>query len=184
MSTLMISINLTPETVTLSTLIMTGLLGIGLFFFLRAAGKDRTETRLYRSSVALEDLGPRVQAYFQSRAYQLVETDPQGIATFRGQGQPSWFLTMFLTGLAVLGLTCLVVVILTAKPGWYPYAWVLLLGAPLAGIYYRRRNQREEQVRVRLEQPEDATEVELKISGHRDELDALEKALDLEEQDP
>ncbi len=177
---LIFSISLTPKTVTLSTLVMTGLLGIGLFFFLRASGKDRTETRAYRSSESLEGLGAQVQAYFRSRSYQLVETDPQGIATFRGQGQPSLFLTVFLTGLAALGLACLAVVIVISQPGWTPYPWVLIGGAPLAGIYYRSRNRREEQVRVRLEQPEESAAVELKISGHRDELDGLEAVLPLE----
>lgn len=171
---------LTPETVTLSTLVMTGLLGIGLFFFLRASGKDRTETRVYCSSLDLQELGAQVQTYLRSRSYQLVETDPEGIATFRGQGQPSLFLTVFLTGLAALGLACLVVVILISQPEWAPYPWVLIGGAPLAGIYYRSRNRRQEQVRVRLQHPEEAAAVELKISGHRDELDSLEAALPLE----
>lgn len=171
---------LTPEFVTTSTLVMTSLLGIGLFFFLRASGKDRTETRCYQSSASLEELGQQVQSYLRSRSYQLRETDDRGVATFEGQSQPSGFLTIFLTGLAVLGLACLAGVVVALKPSWSPYPWVMLGGAPLAGIYYRRRNQRLEQVRIRIEQPEDAERVEMKISGHRDELDSLEAALALD----
>lgn len=169
-----------PETVATSTLVMTSLLGMGLFFFLRASGKDRTETRLYASSTSLTELGQQVQTYLRNRSYRLVETDPEGVATFAGRSQPSPFLTVLLTGLAGVGLACLAVVVLVLNPDWFPYPWIALMGAPLAGMYYRRRNQREEKVRVRIEESETSPSSLLNISGHRDELDSLESELGLE----
>ncbi len=162
-----------------STLIMTVLLGIGLFFFLRASGKDRIETRRYTSEVTLDELGRQVRHHLMERAYQLESVDEQGIATFVGQAQPSLFLTLFLTGLAFVGLMCLIGVLNTLYPGPHPWFWVLTLLAPAAGGYYRSANTREESLRVLVKQSSETDLSQLAISGHRDELDTLETTLGL-----
>ncbi len=163
-----------------STLIMTGLLGIGLFFFLRASGKDRVETRIYQSSIPLQTFAQTVRDYLHDRAYTLTQVDDKGIATFIGQGQPSWFLTVFLSGLAMLGCVCLIVVFRYLYPDTYQGSWALLGLAPLAGWYYRARNQRQETIKLRIEAPTAAVLSRMTISGHRDELDTMESALQLD----
>ncbi|NJK62491.1 MAG: cofactor assembly of complex C subunit B [Synechococcaceae cyanobacterium SM2_3_1] len=173
---------LTPTSVTTSTLLMTLLLAVGLFFFLRASGKDRTEMRLYRSSASLQELGARVQGYFHNRCYHLKDLNSEGWASFQGQGQPSRFLTVYLTTLAAVGLACLSTVLQSLHPDWQRFPWLLLLIAPLAGWYYRRRSQRTETVKVRIKESEDPTiaEIQLQIVGHRDELDTLEQQFNLD----
>ncbi len=179
----------TPPLISTSTLFLTLLMGIGLFFFVRASGKDRTETRIYEPKGSLDEVAAQVRAYLEQRSYVLVDRDDQGIATFQGRGQPSWFLMMFLVGVTAAGLACLVLVVVTLRPTWQPLAWCILIAAPLAGIYYRQRSQRIEIVRLRLEQTDpNATtaeeplksQVQLTIQGHRDELRTLEKGLELQ----
>jgi peptidoglycan/LPS O-acetylase OafA/YrhL len=173
---------LTSPSVTTSTLIMTLLLAVGLFFFLRASGKDRTERRVYRSSASLQELGEGIRRYLHSRSYRLEDLNPEGWASFQGQGQPSLFLTLYLTALAAVGLACLSTVVQSLHPDWQGFPWVLPLFAPLAGWYYRGRNQRAEVVKVRIEAMDDPTiaETQLQIIGHRDELDTLEQQFNLD----
>lgn len=173
---------LTGETI--STLTLTALLAIGLFFFLRASGKDRVETRFYFSSRRLEEMGSALREHLQGRAYRLQATDAEGIATFTGQAQPSAGLAAFLTGLAGLGLACLALVLHTLEPQWGGWPWMLMLTSPVAGWYYRRRNQRPEQIRLKLQAADPAPGSQLWVEGHRDELDVLAATLALQERDP
>lgn len=187
-----IPVDMSLQPVAVSTLLMTTLLAIGLFFFIRASGKDRVETRRYTTQQALETLGSQVRQYLVGRGFVLVSADDTGIATFQGQAQPSGFLAVLLTLLAAVGLACLAMVLQTLFPQWGRLAWLLLTGAPLAGDYYRFRNQRLETVRLRIEQFSIEDQVgsgnseirdvkaQLHISGHRDELDDLEQTLGLE----
>ncbi|MCJ2543075.1 cofactor assembly of complex C subunit B [Thermostichus vulcanus] len=173
-------ITLTGET--LSTLTLTALLAIGLFFFLRASGKDRTENRLYFSSRPLNSLGSALRSHLQGRAYQLQSTDSDGIATFAGEAKASTGLALFLTGLAGVGLACLALVLSTLEPQWGGWPWMLMLASPWAGWYYRQRNQRPEQIRLKLQ--EESSGSRLWVEGHRDELDILAATFALEERDP
>ena len=188
-----IPVDMSLQPVAISTLLMTTLLAIGLFFFIRASGKDRVETRRYQTQQSLETLGSQVRQYLLRRGFVLVSADDTGIATFQGQAQPSGFLAVLLTLLAAVGLACLAMVLQTLFPQWGRLAWLLLTAAPLAGDYYRFRNQRMETVRLRIEQSGieaegvslDDSEIgkssaQLHISGHRDELDDLEQSLGLE----
>lgn len=167
----------TLDPTAISTLLMITLLGIGLFFFIRASGKDRVETRLYLSQDPLDTTGSRVKAYFLDRHYALADRDPSGIATFVGQAQPSLFVSGLLTLLAALGLACLAMVIETLQGG--RLAWALMGLAPVAGDYYRHRNNRTETIRLRIE-AQDPDGSRIHISGHRDELDELEQTLSLD----
>jgi len=187
-----------------STLALTTLLAIGLFFFLRAAGKDRVESRLYFSSRSLEEMGSALREHLEGRGYRLQSADAEGIATFAGQGQASVGLALFLTGLAGTGLACLALVLQTLEPGWGAWPWMLVLASPWAGWYYRQRNQRPEQIRLKLQEADEdsvplpfcgqhgsptaptrtAPGSHLWVEGHRDELDGLAAALGLQERDP
>ncbi|ABD03657.1 conserved hypothetical protein [Synechococcus sp. JA-2-3B'a(2-13)] len=180
-----------------STLALTTLLAIGLFFFLRAAGKDRVETRVYLSSRSLEEMGSALREHLERRGYRLQSADAEGIATFAGQGQASVGLALFLTGLAGTGLACLALVLQTLEPGWGAWPWMVVLASPWAGWYYRQRNQRPEQIRLKLQEADEdsvplsswertptASGSHLWVEGHRDELDGLAAALRLQERDP
>ncbi|HIK19734.1 MAG TPA: cofactor assembly of complex C subunit B [Synechococcus sp. M44_DOE_062] len=184
-----------------STLALTTLLAIGLFFFLRASGKDRVETRVYLSSRSLEEMGSALREHLEGRGYRLQSADAEGIATFAGQGQASVGLALFLTGLAGAGLACLALVLQTLEPRWGAWPWMLVLASPWAGWYYRQRNQRPEQIRLKLQEADEdsvplsswegreaptqtAPGSHLWVEGHRDELDGLAAALGLQERDP
>ncbi|MCF2970358.1 cofactor assembly of complex C subunit B [Synechococcus sp. Nb3U1] len=167
---------------TVSTLTLTALLAIGLFFFLRASGKDRVEARLYSSNRSLEEMGSALRSHLRGRGYQLQSTDSEGIATFAGEARASAGLAAFLTGLAGLGLACLALVVHTLEPQWGGWPWMLMLASPWAGWYYRQRNQRPEQVRLKLQEAE--LGARLWVEGHRDELDVLAATFALQERDP
>ncbi len=165
-----------------STLLLTALLGVGLFFFLRAAGKDRRETRLYVSNRSLDSLGSALRSYLQGRAYRLQSTDAEGVATFAGEIKASLGLAVFLTLLAAVGLGCFALVVQMLAPQWGGWPWLLVLASPWAGWYYRQRNQGPEQIRLKLQ--EEGSGVRLWVEGHRDELDRLAATFALEERDP
>ncbi|MGQ9838018.1 MAG: cofactor assembly of complex C subunit B [Cyanobacteriota bacterium] len=174
-----------PETTltgeTLSTLTLTALLTLGLFFFLRASGKDRREKRSYYSSRPLDHLGSALRSHLQGRAYQLQSTDAEGTATFAGEARASIGLAVFLSGLAGLGLACLALVLQTLEPQWGGWPWMLMLASPWAGWYYWQRNQGPEQIRLKLQ--EEGLGCRLWVEGHRDELDILAATFALQEQD-
>ncbi|MGK7909305.1 MAG: cofactor assembly of complex C subunit B [Synechococcus sp.] len=166
---------------TVSTLIMTVLLLVGLFFFIRASGKDRTEIRRYLSQESVEEVGQTLRGYLNQRSYQIVDTDETGLATFVGQARPSGFLTGLLSLLAGVGLLCLALVLQVLKPelGGLPY--FLILGAPFGGWYYRKKSTREETLKLRVSESEVIGQSTLDIQGHRDELNLLPELLQLEE---
>jgi hypothetical protein len=126
-------------------------------------------------------MGKELSQYLQQRAYRLEGTDDTGLATFVGEAQPSEFLTVLLTALAGIGFLCLALVIQTLQPAGQGVPFLLLLGAPLAGWYYRQRSRRAETVRVRVAEADgEVGSVWVKIAAHRDELDSLEHQLSLE----
>lgn len=169
------------DTTSISALVWTILLAIGLFFFIRAAGKDRTEQRRWSSSLSVEEMGLQLQRYLRQRSYQLTDRS-EGIATFIGRAQPSGFLTVLLSLLAAIGLTCLAIVLdALLYPNWQGTPFALVLAAPLAGWYYRSKTAREETLRLKVEALEAGDTCQIAISGHRDELDAMAAQLPLEE---
>ena len=114
-----------------STFLLTLLLLVGLFFFIRASTKDRTE----QAKIASEDnetiLMGQLKDYFQSRAYRVVSADPEKKEViFEGFVQPSWFLAVFLTILSALGLACLGLVLAQLLSSQNPFFLVLV--APLS----------------------------------------------------
>ncbi|MDB9519291.1 cofactor assembly of complex C subunit B [Roseofilum reptotaenium CS-1145] len=162
-------------------LILTLLLCIGLFFFIRASVKDRTEEITLIANVTEEELLPQLQTYFDNRAYQVtaLESQTQKI-TFEGTVQPSWFLAIFLSFLATLGLLCGNLVISTVWSDFPPILWAIVFLAPGAGLFYWKGAYRTEQVELQVQSLEPSTEVAqslIAVRAHRDELAELQKAL-------
>jgi Cofactor assembly of complex C subunit B len=167
--------------VLISTFILTILLAIGLFFFIRASTKDRIEQMVLESNDSEAVLLPRLDAYFTERAYKIaaVEADTD-IVTFEGLVRPSVFLTILLTSLAAIGALCLSLVLSMLFPDAGNGLLLLVLFAPLAGWFYWQGSSRIEQVRLKVEANIDApAATRIKISGHRDELAVFQSALQL-----
>jgi len=159
-------------------LILTLLLCIGLFFFIRASVKDRTEEITLIANATEEELLPQLQQYFDSRAYQVtaLESQTQTI-TLEGTVQPSWFLTIFLSLLAALGLLCATLVLSTLWSEFPPILWMVVGLAPAAGLFYRKGAYRTEQVELQVQPLEQPTQSLIAVKAHRDELAELQKAL-------
>lgn len=169
-----------------STLFLTVLLLIGLFFFIRASVKDRTTEVQFFAELPEADLLPKVKAYFLERAYQVKSFDPdQEAVILEGFVQPSWFLAIFLSVLAGLGLLCISLVLFlyfnefTYRNGFF----ALTLLTPLAGIFYWNKAGRVEQVSVKLNTPDSPKKSLITVKAHRDELIQLQQALPLQRQD-
>ncbi len=169
------------SSVLFSTFFLTLLLGVGLFFFIRAATKDRTQIVTLSSTQSSEQLLSMLQQYFADRAYHVEQVDPQeNRVRLSGQVRPSLFLAVFLSLLAGIGALCLGLVFTMALPD-YPYLWtIFIVFAPLAGRFYWQKASRTEQVSFVLDaanQP--ATGSTLRVSAHRDELAELKRSLNL-----
>jgi Cofactor assembly of complex C subunit B len=164
-----------------STLILTLLLAVGLFFFIRASTKDRIEQMVLETSDVEEVLLPRLQSYFTDRAYRVTAVDRDtDIITFEGLVRPSVFLAALLTGLAAIGALCLALVLSMLFPTAGRLFLGLLLIAPLAGWFYWQGSSRTEQIRLKVESQEgQPAPTTIKISGHRDELAVFQETLQL-----
>lgn len=164
-----------------STLILTLLLAVGLFFFIRASTKDRIEQMVLETNDSEEVFLPRLQQYFTDRSYRVTEADRDtDIITFEGLVRPSVFLASLLTGLAAIGAMCLALVLAMLFPAVGQLFLLLLLVAPIAGWFYWQGSTRIERVRLKVEpQLGDGAPTAIKISGHRDELAVFQETLQL-----
>lgn len=185
-----------------STLLLTLLMCVGLFFFIRASVKDRTEEVTWPVDWPEETLRDRLRTYFANRAYRVAAIDADRDAvTFEGFVRPSLGLAAFLSTLAAVGLTCLAAIPMMVVPGLGPLPLALVLLAPVAGWFYWKNAGRIEQVCIRLDDPAESdgaagAETEgdwtegdragkddntrhLTAIAHRDELAAMERALSL-----
>jgi hypothetical protein len=166
-----------------STFFLTLLLAIGLFFFIRASVKDRTEQVKLITEQPEESLLTQLQQYFDQRAYQVTAVDAErNQVTFQGIVRPSWFLAIFLTLLAGCGFLCLSLVLSLLFPGMGSIFLGLILLAPAAGLFYWQRAGRPERVSLKLEtlpHEENGTQSLITVTAHRDELAALQEALQL-----
>jgi hypothetical protein len=167
-----------------STLLLTLLLSVGLFFFIRAATKDRTTTVQLVSEQDEAALMPQIKEYFRSRAYQVesINRDKNQVV-FEGFVQPSLFLAVFLTLLASVGMVCLALVLSLLFPQFGTlFLWLVIL-SPLSGLFYWKKAGRVEQVLFKIEktnQGEPNFPSKITIVAHRDELIELQKTLQLE----
>ena len=85
---------------------------------------------------------------------------------------------VFLSCLGGLGSACLGLVLIQLYPSlsWWPLL-LAVIGAPLAGIIYRIRSQREESLEVKLLSSDLSDSSILRIRAHRDELIAIQSEL-------
>ncbi len=156
---------------------------VGLFFFIRASVKDRTQQVKLIAEEPEESLLGQLQEYFDQRAYRVAAVDPgQNQVTFEGFVRPSWFLAIFLTLLAASGLLCFVLVLSLLYPSLSNLFLALILLAPAAGVFYWKKAGRLEQVGLKVEALPDRGKVGqslITVTAHRDELLQLQQALPL-----
>ncbi|NMG07935.1 cofactor assembly of complex C subunit B [Brasilonema sp. UFV-L1] len=165
-----------------STLLLTFLLSVGLFFFIRASTKDRTETTQLVSEQDEATLMSQLKEYFQTRFYRVAAVDPkQNQVTFEGIVRPSWFLAVFLTLLAAVGLLCLSLVLSILFPNLSTVFLGMVLFSPVSGIFYWKKAGKLEKVSLKVEaaQSDQHSSSQITVTAHRDELIELRKALRL-----
>ncbi|AFZ19424.1 cofactor assembly of complex C subunit B [Allocoleopsis franciscana] len=170
-------------TILSSTFLLTLLLAVGLFFFIRASVKDRTEQVRLIAQEPEESLLNRLQQYFDQRAYRVAAIDAATHqVTFQGFVRPSWFLAIFLTLLAACGILCLSLVLSLLYPTLTYAFFALVLLAPVAGVFYWKKAGRSEQVLLTVEAgptPNTGSQSLLTVTAHRDEVQELKQALKL-----
>ena len=161
-----------------STFLLTILLSIGLFFFLRASSKDRTTTiEISTETDPIETLNI-ICGWLKLRGWnQVGGNSDQKTLTFKGQVTSSNSLAIFLSVLGGLGSCSLGLVIRQIYPNlsWWPIL-LGLIGGPISGIIYSKKSKREETFEFRLLDEFDKS-TKLRLRAHRDELISLEKEL-------
>ena len=164
-----------------STLLLTLLLVVGLLFFIRASVKDRTQEVRLSSVQSNEWLLGELKQYFRDRAYQVTSIDAdRNVVNLQGNVRSSLFLVFFLSGLALVGMICFVLVLEMTLPDGGVFWWVLLAIAPGAGYFYWKKANRPELVSFRLESDTQEGASVITLQAHRDEVEALREALELE----
>lgn len=170
-------------TILSSTFLLTLLLAVGLFFFIRASVKDRTEQVRLIAQEPEESLLNQLQQYFDQRAYRVAAIDAATHqVTFQGFVRPSWFLAIFLTLLAACGILCLSLVLSLLYPTLTYAFFALVLLAPIAGVFYWKKAGRSEQVLLTVEAVPTqnmGSQSLLTVTAHRDEVQELKQALKL-----
>lgn len=165
-----------------STLLLTLLLSVGLFFFIRASTKDRTQTVQLVSQQDEATLMSQLKEYFRLRSYRVAAVDrEQNQVTFEGFVRPSWFLAIFLTVLASTGFVCLSLVLSLLFPGLSKLSLAMVLLSPLSGIFYWKKAGRLEKVSLKVEatQSKQPSPSKITVVAHRDELIELQRNLQL-----
>ena len=162
-----------------STLLLTILLAIGLFFFLKASSKDRTTIVEISSSQQPVKVLNDLCEWLILRGWKQTGGDfDQRILIFKGQVISSKFLAIFLGILGGFGSCALGLVIIQIYPllGWWP---ILLgfIGGPLSGVIYFKNSSREEKFELKLINKEDDAKTLMRLRAHRDELISLENEL-------
>ena len=167
-----------------STFLLTVLLLVGLFFFIRASVKDRTQQIQLLSEQKEESLAMQLQQYFAQRAYRIIAVEAaEKQITLEGFVRPSWFLAIFLTLLTAVGLFCLALVLSIVLPSFGTILLATTVLAPLAGVFYWRKAGRLEQVQLTIESVTDAAtsaQSQVTVTAHRDELTQLQQTLTLQ----
>ena len=163
-----------------STLLLTILLTIGLFFFLRASSKDRTTLVEITSSQKPIEVLNIMYEWLKLRGWKQTGGDfDKRILIFKGQVVSSKLLAIFLCLLGGFGSCALGLVIIQIFPtlGWWPI-FLGLIGGPFSGMIYFKKSAREEKFELRLIDSEDNKEMtSMRLRAHRDELISLENEL-------
>jgi hypothetical protein len=167
-----------------STLLLTLLLFVGLFFFIRAATKDRTAVEQLMSDQDEAALMPKLKEYFRQRSYKVTDLNrEQNQVIFEGFVRPSGFLAVFLTLLAATGTLCLSLVLSFLFPSYSAVSLGIILLSPIAGLLYWKKAGRLEKVSLRLESSlsGDKSKSRITVIAHRDELIELKRSLELKQ---
>ena len=162
-----------------STLLLTILLGIGLFFFLRASSKDRTTTIEVSSTQKPILVLNALCEWLVLRGWRQIGGNfDQRILIFKGQVVSSKLLAVFLGILGGFGSCALGLVIIQLYPtlAWWPIL-LGLIGGPLSGIVYYQKSAREEKFEMRLVSNDASNLTCMRLRAHRDELISLENEL-------
>lgn len=152
---------------------------IGLFFFIRASVKDRTKQIQLIPDESEDILIKKLQDYFEARAYRLTSIDAENKqVAFKGFVQPSIFLAILLSLLATVGLSCLVLILFLLFPSFSfsRVFWLLILIAPLAGVFYWQKAGRWENVTLQVKFQTNSPNL-VTVTAHRDELLQLQSNL-------
>ena len=162
-----------------STLFLTILLAIGLGFFLRAASKDRTTIVDIQSPLPPLEVLKGLSFWLEQRGWTKSGGNvEEKLLIFNGNVASSAFLVIFLSCLGGLGSACLGLVLIQLYPSlsWWPLL-LAAIGAPLAGVIYRIKSNREESLEVKLLSSDLSNSSVLRIKAHRDELIAIQLEL-------
>lgn len=166
-----------------STVLLTVLLSVGLFFFIRASTKDRIEVAKLISDQSETSLLEQLQQYFTQRAYRIATVDAaSNTVVFEGFVRPSVWLAVFLTMLAAVAFLCLALVLSLLFPNQAQLFPVLVLLAPAAGYFYWVKSARPEQVSLQVESRSSEGNLSQRlviVKAHRDELATLQQTLKL-----
>ena len=145
--------------------------------------KDRTQQVKLIAEEPEESLLNQLQQYFDQRAYRVAAVDAAtNQVIFQGVVRPSWFLAIFLTVLAALGILCLSLVLSLLYPTLTSVFLGLVILAPAAGVFYWKKAERTEQVSLKVETlptQESNKQSLITVTAHRDELLTLQQALKL-----
>ena len=162
-----------------STLLLTILLAIGLFFFLKASSKDRTTIIDISSAKKPVEVLNEVCNWLKLRGWQQIKVNSdKKILTLKGQVVSSKSLAIFLSILGGLGSCSLGLVLVQIYPSlnWWPIL-LGLVGGPISGLVYFKNSQREEIFEFKLIDENEIKFTQLRLSAHRDELIAFENDL-------
>lgn len=166
-----------------STFLLTLLLMVGLFFFIRASVKDRIEELQWLSTQPEETVLKKVEDHLTNRSYRLAALDKElDQVTFEGMVRPSVVMACFLTALMLTATLCLSLVFSILFPTVGLGFTVITVISPVAGWFYWQRAQRPEQVRLKVESVESSTadaepQTLLTVIAHRDEITAMRPTL-------
>ena len=154
-------------------------MAIGLFFFLRAASKDRTTVLELCSLRPPLEVLDGLSEWLEERGWSRVGGDAEKqILSFRGEVSSSKLLIVLLSIFGCFGAGCIGLVVRQLYPimGWWPIC--LIFAGPIAGLIYHRRSKRFESLELRLiGSGEINNGSKLRVKAHRDELIALEVEL-------
>ena len=163
-----------------STFLLTVLLMIGLFFFIRGSIKDRTEVVTISCPETEDNILAYLREYFQKRSYQVKAIDGEkNKVTLEGLVSPSIFLAIFLSFLAGCGFFCFALVLgmlFHPETNWFIG---LIILSPVAGFFYSKGSKRVEEVAFRIDNSgdgEEKKETVITIQAHRDELINLQSS--------
>ena len=121
---------------------LTLVLATGLFFFIRASAKDRTEQIQLISQQPEATVMAQLQQYFDQRAYRVASIDKENNSvTFTGVVRPSVFLAILLTLLATAGMLSLVLILSILLPNFGKVFLLLILVAPGGGDFLLEKSR-------------------------------------------